>query len=91
MSMFRKKPVVVEAFPAYELLDHAEHNWSELPECLRAEYEKGNVVFGANEIYITTLEGQMTAQKRDWVIRGVKGEFYPCKPEIFEATYERIS
>jgi hypothetical protein len=40
------------------------------------------------EIYLDTLEGTMRADVGDWVIKGVKGEFYPCKPDIFEATYE---
>lgn len=40
------------------------------------------------EIEINTLEGAMTAKPRDWIIRGIQGEFYPCKPDIFEATYE---
>jgi hypothetical protein len=39
-------------------------------------------------VTITTLEGVMRADPGDWIIRGVKGEFYPCKPDIFEATYE---
>ena len=39
---------------------------------------------------IVTLEGTMVASKGDWVIRGVQGEFYPCKPDIFEATYEAV-
>lgn len=39
---------------------------------------------------VDTLEGQMTASPGDWIIRGVKGEFYPCKPDIFEATYEPV-
>jgi hypothetical protein len=39
-------------------------------------------------IYIPTLEGVVVASPGDWIIRGVKGEFYPCKPDIFEATYE---
>lgn len=39
---------------------------------------------------IVTLEGEMLAQPGDWIIRGVAGEFYPCKPDIFEQTYERI-
>ena len=42
-------------------------------------------------IVINTLEGDMTATVGDWIIRGVKGEFYPCKPDIFEATYEEVS
>lgn len=40
------------------------------------------------DIIITTLEGNMTASKGDYIIKGIKGEFYPCKPDIFEATYE---
>ena len=44
--------------------------------------------FAEQQIYISTLEGQMTASLGDWVIRGVKGEMYPCKPNIFFATYE---
>jgi hypothetical protein len=39
---------------------------------------------------IVTLEGIMRATSSDWIIKGVKGEFYPCKPDIFEATYERV-
>lgn len=42
------------------------------------------------ELVIETLEGNMTAKKGDWIIRGVKGEMYPCKPDIFEQTYEAI-
>lgn len=40
---------------------------------------------------IPTLEGIMLAQNGDWIIKGVKGEFYPCKPEIFEVTYEKVT
>lgn len=42
------------------------------------------------EVKIETLEGTMTANPGDWIITGVKGERYPCKPDIFEATYEPI-
>ena len=50
-----------------------------------------NVMFEADDtLSLPTLEGTMTAQPGDWVIRGVQGEFYPCKPDIFEATYERV-
>jgi len=41
-------------------------------------------------MHIPTLEGVMTAQENDWIIKGVQGEFYPCKPDIFEATYEAV-
>jgi hypothetical protein len=43
--------------------------------------------FLSSELTIDTLEGKMTATKGDWIIKGVKGEFYPCKPDIFELTY----
>jgi hypothetical protein len=42
-------------------------------------------------LYIETLEGTMKADNGDWIIRGVKGELYPCKPDIFEATYEPVT
>lgn len=46
--------------------------------------------FTSDTCQIKTLEGVMTADKGDWIIKGVKGEFYPCKPDIFEATYEPV-
>ena len=42
------------------------------------------------EVYIETLEGTMTASEYDYIIRGIKGEFYPCKPDIFEESYEEV-
>ncbi len=59
-----------------------------------AKYRKKPVVIEAyqtdREIEIVTLEGTMKANKGDWVITGIKGEQYPCKPDIFEATYEKV-
>ena len=49
--------------------------------------DKTDILLG---IKIKTLEGEMLAKIGDWIIKGVKGEFYPCKPDIFEATYEKI-
>lgn len=43
------------------------------------------------ELWIHTLEGQMTANRGDWIIKGVHGEFYPCKPDIFAATYDEVT
>jgi len=42
------------------------------------------------EVYIETLEGIMKANKGDWIIKGVKGELYPCKPDVFNITYEKV-
>lgn len=86
---FTKKPVTIDAWPAHQLIYAAENDWKGLPESIADAYEKGGWVFCHDCIYIPTLEGSMKADANDWVIRGIKGEFYPCKPEIFEATYVR--
>ena len=87
---YRKKPIVIEAM---------EWNGSNLNEVMAfcagdATYElmaKGN-----SELVISTLEdggnreAKHVASRGDWIIRGVQGEYYPCKPDIFNATYERV-
>ena len=93
MAQYRKKPVVIDAFPVREALRMAERDWYALPDWLIAGYEKaegGHVVFGSDHVSITTLEGTMRAERDDWIIRGVQGELYPCKPDIFAATYEPV-
>ena len=81
MSEYRKKPVVIEAKLWDGSLIQARHieNWS--GDAVKMAY---------TELRIKTLEGEMAAQPGDWIIKGVKGEFYPCKPDIFEATYEPV-
>ena len=86
MAKYRKKPVVIEAvqYPC-------EHR--ALRRCTCAEFNKGNPRSGAGcsncgRVYIQTLEGAMTVSPGDWIITGVQGEHYPCKPDIFAATYE---
>jgi len=93
MPEFRKKPVVIEAVRASDALHAAARDWTALPTWLRAAYDKGEVIFGANPaaVLIKTLEGTMTADQGDWIIRGVQGELYPCKPDIFEATYDAVT
>jgi len=90
MPKFRKKPVVIEAMQVDVNNSSALNCWS------------GGVVFASpvlepttdnpSGVYvqIETLEGTMTADVGDWIIKGVAGEFYPCKPDIFEATYELV-
>ena len=73
-----KKPVQVEAVYFGPDVDSNE----------LARWCGGMVVGFTDSIKIPTLEGTMIALRGDWIIRGVKGEFYPCKEEIFEATYE---
>jgi len=56
-------------------------------------YRKKPVIVGAyqteEEVVLDTLEGDMKANEGDWIIKGVKGELYPCKPDVFEMTYEK--
>jgi len=80
---YRKKPIVIEAL----LWDGTQRARDELKEfCGLKSYEFS----GFGEFLIKTLEGTMRADIGDWIIKGVKGEFYPCKPDIFEATYEKV-
>lgn len=84
---FRKKPVVIEAMQfTLETMNQC-YNFV---TCNRAaDWGEDDGEGNAPPILkIQTLEGVMSAQIGDWIIKGVKGEFYPCKPDIFEATYE---
>lgn len=84
MPKFRKKPVVIEAI---EVSDVA--IGPALPAWLTDAMMQDVVMLHSNgTITIKTLEGMMTADRDDWIIQGVKGEIYPCKPDIFAATYE---
>lgn len=78
---YRKKPVVIEAV-LFTGLNHDEIADFCAPNTVK--------VGGGYTLLIPTLEGEMTASKGDFIIKGVKGEFYPCKPDIFEATYEKV-
>jgi hypothetical protein len=78
MAKFRKKPVVIEAWQWTEDMDHGREPWPPVP-IYRVD---------AGRPFINTLEGNMTVSVGDWIIKGVKGEFYPCKPDIFAATYD---
>ena len=82
MPMFRKKPVVVEA---HQLPSAGEDATEELMDFVQ-HIGGGFASEGGFEIH--TLEGTMTASPGDWIIKGVQGEFYPCKPDIFAQTYE---
>ena len=93
---FRKKPVVIDAiqwtgdnlFAVVEFVDkrpdvkgsYAAMSWESYEDIVKRD-----------GLRIATLEGEMRASVGDWIIKGVQGEFYPCKPDIFAATYEVVT
>lgn len=97
LPRFRKKPVEIDAVQwtgenVNEVLEfcYADERWK---EGIESEYVGGpgiGHVPSLGELSIPTLEGTMTASAGDWIIRGVKGELYPCKPDIFVATYDPV-
>jgi hypothetical protein len=82
---FRKKPVEIEAV-----------QWNGANHLITETFMKGSgaiIDYSQSKLgilQIPTLEGTMQAQVGDWIIKGVQGEFYPCKPDIFEQTYELV-
>lgn len=88
---YRKRPVEVDAVRFSARITDRQ----EFPDWLTEARCDGKVVYhaqinGPGYLIIHTLEGKMRAEQDDWIIRGVKGEIYPCKPDIFEMTYERV-
>lgn len=81
MRRFRRKPVVVEA------VHYTGFNLSEIEAFADTFVE---VRANSHGLFIKTLEGVMRATPGDWIIKGVMGEFYPCKPDIFFMTYETV-
>lgn len=79
MGTYRKKPVEITAVQ----VGASSHTLAELAQLC------GGTVEG-DGVRIPTLEGDMLARPGDWIIRGVHGEHYPCKPDIFEATYDEV-
>jgi hypothetical protein len=95
MAKYRKKPVVIEAIQwrgderqIREVMDlFGADGPPHAPDDPHIELGLGFTP-ADGKLYIPTLEGTMTASPDDWIIRGVRGEVYPCKPDIFAATYE---
>lgn len=84
---YRKKPVVIEAVQHFN--DMGTHT-AVIPKWLIDACTSGVVFCRGNETFIKTLEGEHKVSDGDFIIQGVKGELYPCKPDIFEATYEKV-
>lgn len=82
--LFEKKPVRVQAY------QHKENNPLPPPDWFLRAMSEGAITEAGDTLLIQTEEGEMTARLKDWIIQGVKGEIYPCKPDIFRATYRRV-
>ena len=92
MAQYRKKPIVIEAIHCSRAHHAFGNDWKALPKWLKEAYERGDIIPAnhPSRIEIRTLEGIITADIGDMIIEGVKGEIYPCKPDIFAATYELV-
>ena len=96
MAKFRKKPVVIEAFQMTAARMESNVDWPLwLHRACNLPIGEIGSLWNAQTIdeptfNVATLEGVMTVFTDDWIIRGIKGELYPCKPDIFEATHEEV-
>ena len=88
IKQYKKKPVVIEA--SRFVTDNDEHSTHMNALVGWIVNNGGKASHNGTDITIATLEGNHTASVGDYIIRGVKGEFYPCKPDIFEMTYEPV-
>ena len=88
---YRKKPVVV-AVEAVRYLGKGNMENREVPTWLWEAFKRGIAMstIGTDPFIIKTLEGDMIVSPGDYIVQGVKGELYPCKPDIFEQTYEKV-
>ena len=83
INKYRKKPVIIEA------VIWTGNNIDEVKKL--AKNATDNFIFDNNDLFIETLEGNMKVSVGDYIIKGIAGEFYPCKPDIFKETYETVS
>lgn len=91
MTLYRKKPVVIEAvqWTGNNLIEVIKHIGQHV-SATHFKWDEYEDLVARDGLKIFTLEGTMMASIGDWIIKGVQGEFYPCKPDIFAATYEVV-
>jgi hypothetical protein len=82
MPKYRKKPIVVEAV-------HYAGETVVMPKWIQQAFKNGTLFYDEDDLYVETLEGTHHVSVGDYIIQGVKGELYPCKPDIFNKTYEK--
>jgi len=87
MYRYQKKPVIIEA---YKYKDISTEDTNAYPSWILQALADGVIYFTGKQMFIKTLEGDHLVRDNDMIIKGVKGELYPCKPDIFELTYEKV-
>lgn len=87
---YRKKPIVVQALEFKTNNEDGSPNMDRIINWINQGKDLCQGWHNGTNIFIKTLEGEMRTEVGDFVIRGVKGEFYPCKPDIFHATYDAV-
>ena len=90
MNKYRKKPIIIKAVRydgSHKMACDLMHKF---PKIISQEICRAGEVHPTGKIIIKTLEGDMKASLGDWIIQGVKDELYPCKPDIFEMTYDPV-
>ena len=90
MSRYRKRPVEIDAFQWTGGPDQTEDPLWIVDAIAQGKVRFNDICSDKVSMTIRTLEGDMTAHPGDWVIRGIKGELYPCRDDIFQATYEAV-
>ena len=87
MGKYRKKPVIVEAV---KNITDTSFEEEKCPSWLCEAYKNGKIFKEGRELFIKTLEGNMKVSNGDYIIKGIQGEFYACKADIFHETYEEV-
>ena len=90
MAQYRKKPVVITAMQFTTNNEVGSPSMDAIVNWANQGKDQCQAWHNGTDIFISTLEGVMRATVGDWIIRGVQGEFYPCKPDIFAATYDPV-
>lgn len=85
---YRKKPVVIEATQWFKDGDHPAVTMRDVYSLNKVSH---GITYVSKQPRIKTLEGDLNVTVGDWIITGVQGEHYPCKPDIFELTYEEVT
>lgn len=95
MKRYRKKPIVIEAYQWFEVSEYVEGINRDVDYYRTPAFDGQDKCKYCNDImhnhgWIDTLEGGHIVCPKDWIIKGIQGEYYPCKPDIFEKTYEQV-